>query len=369
MKLLSSFKKELILAMRSFYFYVEILFAFVLLAVVLFAIPEHSHVVQTEYISLDMPQQAAEYMLGSIMKEDLDGKSEDTAISAAGQTYKAKLIETEDRKIYVLENEEAVRKLADTQANIGTVISLIPDNTLHYEYYLQGYESQKLKNLVSVLHSEDNQTVEQHYNSQKVITLSSSYEPLNDRENAIPPLLVFNCSLMGMFIMAAYVFLDKKEDVIRAFAVTASSVSKYLLSKIFVILLTAVISGLIVLIPVMGTKANYLLVLLVLLTSGFFSSVLGLLLASFYKDISKAFGIILLLLILMMLPGISYYLPGWNPAWVRFIPSDTMMQAFKESISVNGDAIYTLLVCAGLLGAGALLFIITNIRFKRTLSV
>ena len=38
MKLLSSFKKELILASRSFYFYVELGFSLVILAVLLFAV-------------------------------------------------------------------------------------------------------------------------------------------------------------------------------------------------------------------------------------------------------------------------------------------------------------------------------------------
>lgn len=369
MKLLSSFKKELILATRSFYFYVEILFAFVLLAVILFVIPEHSQVVQTEYISLDMPQQAAEYMLGSIMDEDMDGKYEETSIDSAGSTFDAKLIETQDRKIYILGSEEAVRTLADTQANFGTVISLGADNTLHYKYFLQGYESERLKNLISVLHSESIEKVEQNYYSQQVKELSTGYEPLNDRENSIPPLLVFNCSLMGMFIMAAYVFLDKKEGVIKAFAVTTSPVSNYLLSKIFVILLTAVLSGLIVLLPVMGTKPDYAVILPLLLASGFFSSAAGLLLASFFSDISKAFGLIFLLLIVMTLPGISYFLPGWDPAWVKLIPSDPMMRAFKESITVGGDAVYALAASAGFLAAGIVLFVITNIRFKRALSV
>ncbi len=367
MKLLSSFKKELILATRSFYFYVEILLAFVVLAVVMFAIPEHSRPVETEYFSFDMPQPAAEYLMGDLIKDDIDGKYEDTSVSAAGQTFSAKLIETEDRKIYVVENEQAVKTIAENQMHIGVAVS-IADGGPHYKYFLQGYESQRLKNLISAIFSESSDIVEQNYNSQQVRALSAGYEPLSDRENSLPPLLVFNCSLMGMFIMAAYVFLDKKEGVIKAFAVTTSPVSKYLLSKIFVILLTAVFSGLVVLIPVMGTKANYALAVPLLLTSGFFSSAAGLLLASFYRDISKAFGIIMLLLILMMLPAISYFMPGWNPLWVKLIPSDPMMQAFKESITVGGDALYTALVCTGLFAAGIVLFIVTNIRFKRTLS-
>ncbi|MPN11491.1 hypothetical protein SDC9_158794 [bioreactor metagenome] len=172
-----------------------------------------------------------------------------------------------------------------------------------------------------------------------------------------------------MFIMAAYVFLDKKEGVIRAYAVTASSVARYLLSKIFVVLLTATVSGLIVLIPVMGGKINYALALLLLLTTGFFSSVLGLLFASFYKDIAKAFGMIFFILVLMMAPAISYFLPGWNPLWVKFIPSDPILQGFKEIVLGKGSIAYVLFASAGFLAAGIALFFVTQFRFRKTLSV
>lgn len=369
MKLLSSFKKELILALRSFYFYVEILFALVLLAVVLFAIPEHTQVKQTEYIYLDMPKPAAQQVIEMMLGEDIDGRLEPATLSVGGEQFNAQLCETEDQKQYITDSEHAAITLADTQTNIGAVISIGADNGLHYKYYFQGYESQRLKNLISVIHSADSDALEAVYNAQDVRTLSSGYEPLNEKENALPPLLAFNSSLMGMFIMAAYVFLDKKEGVINAFAVTASSVAQYLMSKIFVILLTSVVSGLIVLAPVMGLKPNYALVLPLLLSSGFFASVLGLLLASFFKDISKAFGVIFFILIVMVLPSISYFLPGWNPGWVRVIPSDPLMQGFKESITANGDTAYALLVSLGFLVAGAALFALTNIRFKKTLSV
>lgn len=369
MKLLSSFKKELILTTRSFYFYIEIMFALVLLAVLLFAVPEHAQVKETRYLYLDLPKKAADLVMDSLLKEDTDGKLEIATLEADGGKYAAIQVGKEAEDIYILESEEIMRMLADTQAKVGAVVSLDEKYGLHYKYYLQGYESTRLKNLISVLHNIDEVELEQSFDSQKVRLIATGYTPLNDRENTVPPLLAFNSCLMGMFIMAAYVFLDKKEGVIKAYAVTASSVARYLLSKIFVILLTATVSGLIILAPVMGLKINYLLVLLLLLTSGFFSSVLGLLIASFYKDITKAFGTIFFILILMMAPAISYFLPGWNPVWVQFIPSEPIIQGFKEIISATGSMAYTLFASAGFLAAGVLLFFVTDIRFNKTLSI
>ncbi len=369
MKLLSSFKKELILASRGFYFYVEVLFALVILVVLLFAIPENFSNISTEYLYFNLPQQGKEIYINNILENDLDSKSESVELEAGGKTFDAELIITDESKIYIVDSEETVRTLAGSERNLGAVVELNDKGQLYYKYYLQGYESTRLKNLISILFNESTEVLEDRFNDQEVRPLSTDYEPLTDRENAIPPLIAFSGSLMGMFIMASYIFLDKKEGVIRAYAVTPSSVWRYLMSKIFVILLTSVVTGLIIIMPVMGFKINYGMLLLLLLTTGFFASTLGLLIASFYDNIMKAFGVIYLLFFILMVPGIAYFIPGWDPVWVKIIPTYPMLQGFKEIILPRGDTAYPLIASAGFLVAGTVLFFITNIRFKKTLSV
>lgn len=369
MKLLSSLKKELVLATRSFYFYIEVLFALILLAVLLFAVPEHIHAVSKEYVCLDMPEPAAEKVIGMMLAEDTDGKTEQTVLKSNGSEYDAVLIGKEDENIYILKSEEAVRTLAENERNVGLVVSLGDDGALHYKYYLQGYETQRLRNLLSIMHNADAAALEQSFREQPVRLLSGGETGLNDRENAIPPILAFNCCLMGMFIMAAYVFLDKKEGVIRAYAVTASSVGSYLMSKIMVVLLTGAFSGLVIMMPILGFGVDYALALLLLLTCGFFGSVLGLLIASFFEDITSAFGVIFTVMMLMILPVISYFLPGWNPLWVKLLPAYPIIQGFREVITPNGSAVYALATAGGALAVGAVLFLITDRRFKKTLGV
>ena len=369
MKLLSSFKKELILATRSFYFYVEVLFAVVLLAVLLFAIPENFTAVQTEYMYLDMPEQAVEYYMDIVLEEDIDGKVEMVDIEADGEAFRATLVASEEANTYILDSEDDLCTLADTKQNLGIVVSLDDNNEIGFKYYLQGFESTRLKNLLAIISNINEDVLQDRYEAQEVRLMNAEYQPLNDRENTIPPMLAFNASLMGMFIMASYVFLDKKEGVIKAYAVTASSVSRYLLSKILVVMVTSVFSGLVVVMPIIGFHINYALLILLLITSGFFASVVGLLISSFYKDIAKAFGVIYFLIMLFMVPSISYFIPSWDPKWVTFIPTYPLIQAFKEIITQNGDAVYVLLASAGFLAAGVILFAATNVRFKRTLSV
>jgi len=70
-----------------------------------------------------------------------------------------------------------------------------------------------------------------------------------------------------------------------------------------------------------------------------------------------------------MVPGIAYFIPGWDPFWVRLIPTYPILQAFREIILPAGDIAYPLYTSAGFLAAGVVLFVLTDIRFKRTLRV
>ncbi len=368
MKLLSSFKKEIILATRSFYFYIEIGFAVIILIVLLFAIPEHTNMVQTEYIYMNLSAQGEQYIENELQKQGIDD-IQATEIEAGDVTYNARLITTDESEIYLLDSENAVRELSEQNMNIGAVISMDDSGELQYKYYLQGYESDRLKNLMSVLHNVNTQDMMDKFESQEVRSISTDYVPLNDKQNAIPPLLAFSGSLMGMFIMAAFIFLDREEGVIKAYAITASSVSRYLLSKVFVLLLTSVVSGLIVVVPIMGFQINYALMLLLLITTGFFASTLGLLLGTFFSDMMKSFGVVFIFIIILLLPSLAYFIPSWDPVWIKIIPSYPMLQSFKEIMLKNGDAVYVLLTSAGFTAGSIILFAITNIRFRKTLSV
>jgi len=193
-------------------------------------------------------------------------------------------------------------------------------------------------------------------------------ETLNNRENLVPVFLVFAGSLMGFFIVLAYIFYDKAEGVIRAFAVTPSSMWKYLISKVFVLLTIVIVSSSIITIPVMGGKPNYLLFYIFLIITTFAMASLGLLVASFFDNISKSFGAMYAIMVALIVPAFSYYIPSFDPLWLRFFPSYPMLQGFKE-ILLRGDTGYVLTYSFVFLAGGLALFVLANIRFKKTLTV
>jgi len=371
MKLWYSFTKELKLLSRSYYFYIEMFTAVILLLILLFVVPENFDNRTEEYIYLDLPEAAKDIYLAEVRDEDLDKKEEFIELKLDDQLIPALFFETDEKKIYFIDDKGAVIKFAEEEGKFSAIVYLDENNEVAYTYYMQGYETERLKNLYLIFHNKvaTVDEIREHMDSQVVRALYTDHQELNDKENLIPVFLTFNGSLMGLFIIAAYIFLDKKEGTIKAYAVTASPVRQYLISKVGVIIVMAIVSSLVILMPVMGLQPNYLLLLVFIITSGFFASSLGLVLTSYYKDMMQSFGTLYILILAMILPNIAYFIPSWEPAWIKVIPSYPMIQSFKEIILTNGDTGYVLMTSASFLALGILLFLFASYRFKKTLTI
>jgi hypothetical protein len=371
MKLWYSFSKEMSLSSKSWYFYVELVMAIILLLILVFVVPEKFESKSKQYFYLDLPQVVRDRYMKNLLEEDLDAVAEQVEVKADNRIFSAVLYETEESKIYLLDSMDALDAFSNSERVTAVHAHVNEDHQIIHTYYLQGYETEKLKNLLLVYHNRlaGHDVIEEYSDNIVVRRLYQDAEPLNDKENMIPVFLTFNGSLMSLFIIAAYIFLDKNEGVIKAYAITASSVWHYLISKIGVIIVTSIVTTLIITVPVMGLQPNYLAMLLFLVSTGFFAASLGLLLTSFYKDIVEAFGAMYIVIMIMIMPNISYFTPSWDPNWVKIIPSYVMLQSFKEIISVSGNMTYVMVASLGFAVLGLDIFILANYRFKKTLSL
>ena len=371
MKLWYSFIKELNLSSKSWYFYIEIGMAVVLLLILLLVIPDNFESKGKEYLFIDVPKSIEERYKKNLLEEDLDGVVEQVELKVGDIKFMTMLYETDKSKIYLLDSQEALDAFSNIERVIAVHVHINEERQIVNTYYLQGYETQKLKNLLLVYQSRlaGNDIIKDYSDNIVTRRLYQEAKPLNDKENLIPVFLTFNGSLMSLFVIAAYIFLDKSEGIIKAYAITASSVWHYLLSKIGVIILTSIVTSLIITIPIMGLQPNYPMLLLFLSSSGFFVASLGLFLTSYYSDIVEAFGALYIIIVIMIMPNISYFTPSWDPNWLKIIPSYVMLQSFKEIISVDGNIIYVLVASLGFVVLGLDIFILANYRFKKTLSL
>lgn len=396
MKLLSTYSKEMKIAFRGFYFYIEIVVALILLVILLVAIDTDPDSKYKEFLYYDMPEEVYDYLSAKDIEEGKVIDIEDAEFQVKPAKFELTNMETGEitaytfndektiiteakqqidpetgkvmKTLYRTDNEEDMLRLSYETGKIGATTTMSDTGEFTYRYMLQGYETERFSNVLYILHTLSPDEIDAQMDKQVFRELGST-DRLNNREAVVPVFVAFAGSLMGFFIIMSYVFLDKDEGVIRAFAVTPSAVWKYLLSKTFVILTTVVISSSIIVIPVMGLKPNYLLFYIFLLITTFAFAALGLLIASFFNSISKAFGVLYLIMIAFMLPGFSYYISSFDPLWLRFFPTYPVLQGFKGILLGNPDVLYVVTYSVAFLLGGAILLSLANARFKKTLTV
>ncbi len=395
MKLWSSYIKEMKIAARGFYFYIELFMAVVLLIILLVFIQEDPVSKEKEYVFYNVPklimqiETHREIQAGRMkMTDPVELKLKPVQIALTDrETGEEKTYKFEDEKIitvdtaeiinpdngelektvYLVESEEDLIRLAFSEKKIGTEIRVDLTGTIYFTYFLQGYETDRLVNLLYIMHNESPDALIQQIENQKIRTLDIA-KTLNNRQNMLPLFIVFTGSLMGFFIVMAYIFLDKDEGVINAFVVTPSSLWTYLLSKVGVIVTTVLISSSIITIPITGIGINYLPFYGLLITTTFSFAALGLLITTFYDSIEKAFGVVYLVMIVFMLPVFPYIIPSFDPVILRYFPTYTILNGFKD-ILLNNNMTYVWTYSLIYLIAGVLLLWAANIRFKKTLTV
>ena len=395
MKLLSSYFKEMKIAARGFYFYIEVIVAIIIVAILLVTIKPYSDSKQQEFIYYDMSETVYAYMLqdkidsGELKVTDskefklkpiefeLTNIETGETESFVYEEEKTVLLEALQeinldtgritKTVYRVPNEEDMVRLAYSTGDIGATVKVNDMGESSYRYIMQGYETERFTNVLYILHTANPEDVESQFD-QQITRQLGTVERLNNREAAVPVMITFMGSLMGFFIIMSYIFLDKDEGVIRAFAVSPSAVWKYLISKIMVILTTVTISSSIIVIPVMLLKPNYLVFYPYLIITTFGFSALGMLISSFYDSISKAFGALYLTMIALILPAFSYYIPSFDPIWLRFFPTYPVLQGFKGILLGNPDMPYILTYSAAFTVGGILLLFLSNLKFKKSLT-
>ncbi len=342
-KLWTTFVKDVKLSYTGLYFYIEVGMAVIFMLIMLFVVPENFDQTQTYYVyvdqSLSVPFDESQLASESTVVERFDSRSD---------------------------LEEA---LTDKRSAIGIHLKEV-DGKFTYEMVLQGYESDSMKALIKAgIEGEFMSAMPGYVDQTSVETLEVQSERMSDREAVLPVYLVLNVGFMGLFVIAAYVFLDKEEGVIKAFAVTPVHVWHYLVSKIMIMALMGVVTSLIVTIALVGFKINYLLFLGLVLSFNVFGSTLGLLITSFFDNMTKAMGALFFSIFVMMFASLAYFMPSFNPIWLKFLPSYPMIFSFRELLLENGNTGYMVQNIFLFFGLSAILFAYTNLRFKKTLTV
>ncbi len=344
MKLLYSFLKDMRLSFKSFYFYLEIAFALIFVAVLMFVLPENFESNMKFFVSIDLT-------------------------GAYETTIRQELIDSGDNIVILETRDDVTREVEKNRNTVGLIVSQ-KDGKVIYEYILQGYENQRVRNIIETSVKAKFITELPGFESvTKTITLDNNTEKLSDRLNILPVFLALNVGFMGLFIIASYIFLDKEEGVIKAFAVTPAKVWHYLAGKMGVMAVSGLLSGLITVILIAGSKVHYLHFIPLLIACNLFGSALGLFIAGFFNTMAKAMGWLYASVIILAFASVSYYMPAFSPLIIRILPSYPMLFAFRETLLEKPDIVFIYMNVLGFGLAGIVFFILANKMFKKTLTV
>lgn len=344
MKLLATFLRDLKVSFRSFYIYIEFIMALIIVAVLLFVVPENMDGQGKLYLYLDPA------LTDSGIEEALS-KEEATAVTLLGSLGEVKAAMSEDRTAQ------------------GAAITL-KEGAVSYEMVLQGYESEEIRNLLEqVVRLELLKDHPSYVKSTQVTTLEKNSERLSDRISYMPILLLLNSAFMGLFIVAAYVFMDKEEGTIKALTVTPVSVRDYLLAKSGVMLLTGLMTGVLTTVLVAGFQVHYGLLLVLLAAANFFGTAVGLFIASFYDSVIKAMGALYVAIMILAFGAVSYFMPSFSPVFMKLLPSYPLLFAFREVFLKEADTGFVLLNSGIFLVIGIVVFLVSVHRYQKTITV
>jgi hypothetical protein len=342
MRILSCVIKDMKLAVRNYYVFFSIGFAVIFALLVAFAIPEAPASQAMAYIYLDEKVQLPGELAGEF----------------SNNLHDAELVGSRD---------EIVSKMEKNRESMGVYITFESGKAV-FEYIMQGYESEQMKNIIEAAM---NSYFAEKAGMEMKITVTEINPgqpkiPLN--KNYIPLFLVMESAFMGYFLAAAYLFIDKEEGTIKAFAVTPGKVWEYLLSKVIVFVLYGWMSGLIVTLAIMGFSVNYLQFGLMLMVYSAVGTILGLILASFFETINAAMIWIIGGMLVLGLSTFSYFAPAFSPWYIKIIPTYHMLFGFKDVLFGTGSTvgIYLNIVVYGAISV--LLFLFAERLYHKKLS-
>jgi len=168
-----------------------------------------------------------------------------------------------------------------------------------------------------------------------VARLERERPPLGMADLLVPIILVFEGMLLGFLFVAVMVFQEKQEGSVTAYRTSPGGVWVYVLGKIGVwTVLTTLYS---ILFAFLATRfsmtgSQWLQLTALMITGAGFMTALGYLVSLFFKSISDWFFVGVAILVVNMLPQVSFAVPTFSPAWLSWIPSQAALFTSRDIV-------------------------------------
>lgn len=343
-RLMGYLQKDLLYAHRSYCFYIVVALAIIFALLINFVIADDFSIKPEVYYNVSYTGQYLEPVEKAIgnMKEN-------------------------HSNVVDLASESMVRdKVSEVTSSIGLLVHGQAEKPV-VEFVVHGYENEEIINTLIIAMKDEINTALDGENTIEVRTIGkkANYEKIPANKFLLPLFLVMEPTMLGFMLVASLIYIEKSEGTIKAYAVTPGRIIEYLLSKSLVMVLLGVIGALVMTLLVLGIKANYLALVALIGVGAFLATSLGLIMTSFFRNLSESMIWILIVTLLLGIPLISYMVPSFAPLYIRILPTYRLVFAVKEAVFPTGNMkiiIETFLILSGI---SALLFGLALKTFKR----
>ncbi|MFO7928877.1 MAG: ABC transporter permease [Candidatus Humimicrobiaceae bacterium] len=252
---------------------------------------------------------------------------------------------------------EFIKAVRDSRGSIGIAASG-DTNNLDFEIISRNKVSGKTLNVVraaldyvaaKISGSEEAGNISIEYMREK-----STPIPFN--KNFIPLFLTFEVVMFGFLLIAVMSFQEKEERSIHAYRVSASGTMQYIWSKVSVITIMGILYGVASVMLTAGVNVDYINLIIIIVLSSIFMSLLGLFLSVFFKNISEFIIVSFTVLALLQLPTVSYFNPSFSPSYLRWMPSYPILFGVREILFPTGKEGYITPIVIILLAEAVVVF-------------
>lgn len=312
----SLLKKDIITGFRNYFFYVVIFVAIVFAAIINFVIPEDAEIKPSVYYFAEYEGENKEIF------QDVISKAEAVHSNVYRQNSR----------------EEIVQNMKKNFNSIGMVIR-VDKNKPTVEFIMQGYENdQAINTLVLAMKDDIDKIIREDIEIDTLLLKNyTTLEKIPLNKSALPLFLTMEPTLLGLVMIAAFIFMEKDEGTIKAYKVSPGKMPEYIASKITLMLILGWISTILCTVLVVGFDVDFLSLLAIVAVGSIFASALGLIIASFFDNISQSIIWILVISIVFSLSSASYFVPSFAPLYIRILPTYPLQFALREVLFPTGN--------------------------------
>lgn len=326
-KLITLFRKDMLLGIKDIFVLLEVGFAAVMAAALVFVVPEEIDSEGLTFIH-DGSGTLERFVEAAVAEAGVDGGAD-----AVGD-------------VFVDSRDAVVRGMVENRNAVGIVVERGPDERFRIDLLTQPYTTPatvsyveaELRDFFAILAQGPGSYPPSVYEAVRVEALQAgARDTIPFNQQLVPVVLFTMVGIIGLFAMVSLLGQERDDRTIRATRVSPTGLLTVITSKHLVLLATGFTTFSIIYLATIGFT-GYLPALGIMMLTVLVGSSIGAILGAFFSNPMNAMLWVFALLIILGLPAVSLFAPVFSPWWMRVLPSYHTLFGLDAAMFPGGEA-------------------------------